>query len=97
METCEERRMKVTELPTKAIEESINRVSRRNLLLPDEADDFRGEVMLKLVEDDYKLLRRYSGKGTLKAYLAVVINRLLLDYRRKQWGRWRPSAAARSK
>lgn len=84
----------MTAFPQDVIDTVVTLVCHRNRLLADEADDFRSEVLLRLVEDDYALLRKYSGKGSLKAYLAVVINRLLLDYRRKEWGRWRPSAAA---
>lgn len=69
-------------------------IVRRHRLTPDEADDFGGEVMVRLLDNDSGILRKHDGKNSLKAYLTVVIQRMLYDYRRKQWGRWRPSAAA---
>lgn len=72
----------------------VRHIVRRYRLTPDEAEDFGGEVMLRLLENDSAILRKHDCKSSLKAYLAVVINRMLLDYRRKHWGRWRPSAEA---
>jgi len=52
-------------------------------------------VWLKLVEDDYAVLRKFSGRSTLTTYLTTVISRVALDCRVARWGRWRPSAQAR--
>ena len=35
------------------------------------------------------------GRGSLNTYLRVVIERLVLDMRVTNWGKWRPSARAR--
>jgi RNA polymerase sigma factor (sigma-70 family) len=52
-------------------------------------------VWVKLAESDYAAVRKFEGRGSLRAFLAVVLNRYLLDYRVQKWGRWRPSARAR--
>jgi RNA polymerase sigma factor (sigma-70 family) len=59
------------------------------------ADDFRGTVWLKLIENDYAVLRAFGHRSSFATYISTVIQRLALDYRTHEWGKWRPSAAAR--
>jgi len=60
-----------------------------------DAEDFTAFVRMKLVEDDYAVLRGFRGGSELKTYLSAVVARQFSTYRRAQRGRWRPSAAAR--
>ena len=76
------------------IERVISFVSARHHLPGVEADDFASHVKLKLIENDYDILRRFEGRSSLRTYLTVVIQRLFLDYRTHAWGKWRPSAEA---
>jgi RNA polymerase sigma factor (sigma-70 family) len=69
-------------------------IARRHRLTPAEADDFRSEVSLAIIEDGYAALGAFQGRSSLRTYLTTVIQRLFLDYRRKSWGKWRPSAEA---
>ena len=69
-------------------------VARRHRLSAAEADDFCSEVNLRIIEDDYGVLALFEGRSSLRTYLTTVIQRVFLDYRRKQWGKWRPSAEA---
>jgi RNA polymerase sigma factor for flagellar operon FliA len=69
--------------------------AQRKRLNAEEAEDLASYVLLKMVEDDYRILRRFRGKSSLRTYLTVVIQRLTLDFCTQLWGRWRPSAAAR--
>jgi RNA polymerase sigma factor (sigma-70 family) len=73
----------------------VRSVARRHRLSVDEAEDLRSQVHLKLVEDDFSVLRRFEGRSTLATYLTRVIWRVCLDRRSAAWGRWRPSAQAR--
>ena len=59
-----------------------------------DAEDFTAWVRMKLMEDDYAVVRSFVGNSELKTYLATVISRHLVNYVREQRGRWRPSAAA---
>jgi len=59
-----------------------------------DAEDFNGWVRMKLLEDDYAVLRNFRGGSELKTYLASVVTRHFFTYLREQRGRWRPSAAA---
>lgn len=76
------------------IDRAIAFVCRKNLLSRPEAEDFRQSVHVKLIEDDYKVLRKYRGDAVLKTYLIIVVQRHLLDWRNQKWGKQRASAAA---
>lgn len=73
----------------------IHLIARRHRLSPEDEAEFTSVVFLKLVSDDYAVLRRFRGQSGLAAYLGVVITRALLDWRNTHWGKWRPSAQAR--
>ena len=51
-------------------------VCHRQRLDPTQAEDFESEVMLRLVEDDYDVLRRFQARSSLRTYLTVVVQRL---------------------
>ena len=78
-----------------AIERAVDFVCRRHHLGPDDADDFKSHVSLKFLEDDCVILRKFQGRSSIRTYLAVVVQRLFLDYRNAAWGKWRPSADAK--
>ena len=77
------------------IDRVVGFVCRRNGLRGDEGEDFRSEVHLRLMDSEFSILRAFDGRSSLKTYLTVVIQRLMLDFRTERWGRWRPSEAAR--
>ena len=77
------------------IEGVIRFVVRRHRLDESEAEEFASHVRLKLIDDDYQILRQFRERSSLRTYLSTVIERLFLDYRIHQWGKWRPSAQAR--
>jgi len=76
------------------IKQIVRTVGKRRHLSAAERDDFASFVHLRLVEDDYAILRKFQGRSTLWTYLAAVIERLSLDFCTEKWGRWRPSAMA---
>jgi RNA polymerase sigma factor (sigma-70 family) len=76
------------------VDQIVRTTGRRRHLAPAELDDFASFVKLRLVDDDYAILRKFQGRSTLWTYLSAVIERLSLDYCADKWGRWRPSAAA---
>lgn len=76
------------------IEEVVRYASRRRRFTGQEADDFRSYVHLKLIDQDYAVLRKFQGKSSLKTYLVAVTVRLGLDFRIEKWGKWRPSRKA---
>lgn len=83
----------VSQLPL--IEQVISFIARRHHLRTEDADELGAHVKLKLLENDYALLRKFQGRSSLRTYLSTVIQRLFLDYRIASWGKWRPSAEAK--
>jgi RNA polymerase sigma factor (sigma-70 family) len=69
-------------------------ICRRRGMGPDEIEDFISEVQLRLVSDDYAVIRAFRGRSSFPTYLAAVVTRQLLDYRNHQWGKWHASAEA---
>jgi RNA polymerase sigma factor for flagellar operon FliA len=59
-----------------------------------DVEDFTGWVKLKLMADDYAVIRNFGGRSALKTYLATIVVRQSHEYLRERWGRWRPSAVA---
>ena len=77
------------------IERAIRVLSWRGSLREDDAEDFASYVKLKLIEKDYAILRKYQKRASFAAYIAVVVQRMLLDYRIGQWGKWHASTEAK--
>lgn len=74
--------------------DQIVRTTGRRRHLSVEQEEFAGFVRLRLIEDDYAVLRKFQHRSSLRTYLAAVIERLSLDFCVERWGRWRPSAVA---
>ncbi len=77
------------------VERALRWTSRRHRLAPEDAEELRSIVFLKLIEDDYAVLRKFRGESRLGTYLTTVVQRQALDYLNAKWGKWRPSRAAR--
>ena len=77
------------------IDRLVTHLSRKQALLGADSDDFASWVRLRLLEDDYRILRGFRGNSKLSTYLTTVVMNLARDYRIQKWGRWRPSAAAK--
>jgi RNA polymerase sigma factor (sigma-70 family) len=83
----------IAELPTIGAITSF--IARRHRLSADEAEELLSLVHVKLIDDDYAILRKFEGRSSLRTYLTIVIRRILLDSRASMWGKWRPSAQAK--
>jgi RNA polymerase sigma factor for flagellar operon FliA len=77
------------------IEKTARFICRRRGWAGEDAADFCSHVMVKLIEDDYAVLRKFEGRSSLRTYLTTVIHRMFLDYRIARLGKWRSSAQAR--
>ncbi len=76
------------------VDQIVRTTGRRRHLSATERDDFASFVNLRLVDDNYAILRKFQNRSTLWTYLAAVIERMSLDFCAEKWGRWRPSAMA---
>ena len=77
------------------IERTVAVVARRNAVSPWDAEDLSGQVKLRLMANDYAVLRKFEGRSRLTTYLTTVIHNIFRDFRIQRWGKWRPSAAAK--
>jgi RNA polymerase sigma factor (sigma-70 family) len=73
----------------------IRDVARYGRLSADDAQDFGQTVHVKLLERNYRLFTTFSGACSLRTFLTVTIRRMLLDWRRTRYGKWRVSMGAR--
>jgi RNA polymerase sigma factor (sigma-70 family) len=76
------------------VDSVVQTIARRYRLSADEADDLSSSVRLKLLENDYGVLRKFERRSQLRTYLITVVQRTFLDERNARWGKWRPSAQA---
>jgi RNA polymerase sigma factor (sigma-70 family) len=77
------------------IERAVGFASRRYRLDPNDADEFAAVVKLKLVDNDYAILRAYESRSGFATYISIVVQRLALDYCIHVWGKWHASAEAK--
>jgi hypothetical protein len=68
---------------------------RRYRFDPDDADEFRAVVNLKLLENECAILRAYEARSGFATYMSVVVQRLALDFRIHAWGKWHTTAGAK--
>lgn len=78
-----------------SIERIAASVARRNHLSPQDAEEFVQEVKVRLLDNNYAVIRKFEGRSSFSTYLMTVITRLFHQYRVEQWGKWRPSAEAK--
>lgn len=76
------------------IDRVIGILARRHALARVDAEEFGAWAKARLIDKDYAVLRKFSGRSSLATFLSVVLGNLFLDYRNQVWGRWRPSATA---
>jgi RNA polymerase sigma factor (sigma-70 family) len=69
--------------------------ARRYRLPEAEAEDFVADVQLRIITDEYAVLRKFRRQCALRTYLTIVIKRMGLDWQVAKWGKWRPSARSR--
>jgi RNA polymerase sigma factor (sigma-70 family) len=77
------------------VERILGALARRHGMTGDDAEEFGAWAKMRLIENDYAILARFRGESSLATYMAVVLATLQREYRVAEWGRWRPSAAAR--
>ncbi|HJW94783.1 MAG TPA: sigma-70 family RNA polymerase sigma factor [Thermoanaerobaculia bacterium] len=77
------------------IERAVAFACRRSRLDPDDAEEFGAVVKLKLVENDYAILRSYEARSGFATFISVVVQRMALDYRIHLWGKWHTTAEAK--
>lgn len=77
------------------VERAIAYAAHRYRLDAADAEEFGAIVKLRLCENDYAILRAWEGRSKLPTYFSIVVQRMALDYRIHEWGKFRPSAEAK--
>jgi RNA polymerase sigma factor (sigma-70 family) len=68
---------------------------RRYGLDANDAEELGAIVNLKLVENDYAIVRKYEERSSFATFIGIVVQRMALDYRIHSWGKWHISAEAK--
>jgi len=77
------------------IERAVAFACRRYRLEADDAEEFASIVMLRLIDNDYAILRAYEERSSFATYISIVVQRMALDFRISNWGKWHASAEAK--
>ena len=77
------------------VERVASSAVRRAGFPPQDVEDFVSIVKVKLIDDDYAVLRRHRGESALPTFLTAVVHNLFRDYLNHKLGKFRPSAAAK--
>jgi RNA polymerase sigma factor (sigma-70 family) len=77
------------------IDQVVQFIGRRHRLEPDAIEELQSAIHLKIIDNDYEVLRKFEGRSSIRTYLTAVVQRHFLDSRTAMWGRWRPCACAR--
>jgi RNA polymerase sigma factor (sigma-70 family) len=85
-------RLLIESLPL--LEQIIESICTRRGMDADEIEEFAADVKLRLVNNDYAIVKAFQERSSFATYLTAVVSRLLLDYRNRVWGKWRNSANA---
>lgn len=77
------------------IESALAHASRAHRLAPAATDEFSSWARVRLLDHDQAILRKFQERSSLRTFLVTVVQRLYLDWRNAEWGKWRPTAEAR--
>ncbi len=72
----------------------VDYLCRKHHFRKEECEDFRSRVHVKLIDDDYGIIRKFQGRSSLKTYLTTVVSNEMKDFLNHLLGKWRPSAEA---
>ena len=67
---------------------------RKSRFTRQDREDFVSSVKLKLIADDYAVLRRHRGESSFNTFLTAVVVNCFRDFRNRKLGKFRPSAKA---
>ena len=68
--------------------------ARRQVLSKSELDALSAFIHQRIAYDNYAIVRKFQRRSSMATYLAVVIERLALDFSIQLWQGWTPSAEA---
>lgn len=69
--------------------DNLNRLAKKRFADDNAADQAVIYVMEALEDDDWRRVKAYKGQARFNTFLTVIVNRLLEDYARSRYGRFR--------
>ena len=79
----------------RGLETALDALCRRKRLRNADADDFRQDFWLHVIEHDWDVLRHFRGDSDPATYFHVVVRNFFVNWLYSRRARWRPSAPAR--
>lgn len=79
----------------RVVERAVTFACRRYRFPPEDAEEFASVVNMKLVENDYAIVRAWEGRSSFATFLGIVVQRMALDFRIHEWGKWHASSEAK--
>ena len=77
------------------IERAVRFVAGRARLSPQDAEELQSQVNIRLIENDYAVVRHFKGGCAFSTYVHTIARHVLADQRMHELGRYRPSARAK--
>lgn len=77
------------------IDRLVAQACAKHRLWGSDAEEFAGWLRMRMMEDDYAIIRNFRGESGLRTYLSIVVSRQFHEWARQRWGRWRTSAEAK--
>lgn len=77
------------------IDRVIRFTARRKRLDESDAEEFASIVKLRLIENDYAVIRKFRERSSFATFITIVVQNMLRDYRIHEWGKWHASAEAK--
>jgi len=72
----------------------INSVSQRFRIDRSDAEDFSSIVTLRLIDDDYRILKQFRGDSSWRTFLTKIIRNIGCDFMNRRLGKWQASKKA---
>lgn len=76
-------------------ETQARRLCGRKAVFGADVDDFVSWSRLRIMDNDYAILRKFRGDCSIESFLAAVTANLFRDFQNHRFGKWRASAAAK--
>ena len=73
----------------KTLERLAKTLGRRRGLSPEDVEDFAQDTLLKFMNNDYAILRKFRGDSSMPTYLASVVGFYFKDWLNSKWGKYR--------
>ena len=68
------------------IDQVVQFIGRRHRLPADAIEELQSAVHLKMIDNDYEVLRKFEGRSSIRTYLTAVVQRTFSTASRRSGG-----------